>query len=94
MTAAEAKSTIVSLWGDDGVTVLSVIEASRPLNKGFGDYLDHDCIATGGNLYALLLSGIRRRRGEIWDAIPGDLGDDPGSPICAILTLMGIDFDK
>lgn len=93
MTKAEsitkAIETIYADWKDDGQAVVAACIITGPLHMDMKDFLS-ECICCGGNWGGMLLSGVKRLRPEVWDAIPNDMGDRAWIDICCVLTLLDV----
>lgn len=87
----EAIKTIVEDWGDAGKRVVERA-LHAPVNIPFKSFLDN-CSACGGNWGGMLLTGIKRLRPEIWEAIPDKLGHRGFVDLCYTLNLMGIETE-
>lgn len=86
----ERRDFITKNWGED---VLKAIDSCKPLNITFGQFLDK-CVACGGNWGGMLLSGLRKLRPEIWEAIPDDMGIYAWQCICDTLILAGVVMEE
>lgn len=86
----ESRDFIMENWGKN---VLEVIDSCEPLNITFSQFLDH-CVACGGNWGGMLLSGLRKLRPEIWEAIPDDMGLYAWRCICETLVLAGVIMEE
>lgn len=77
-------------WGAAGHKVVEKCYGV-PLNMTCDQFLKH-CSACGGNWGGMLLSGIKRLRPEVYDAVPDDMGHNAWNCIIATLRLLGVDF--
>ena len=80
---------LVNSWGDAGKRVIELCWAD-PLKMSMNDYLN-ECTACGGNWGGMLLSGLKRLRPAIYEAIPDNMGSFAWACICSTLELLGID---
>lgn len=87
---ADAKSSILSQWGDQGRHVIDACANQNPFNATFTEFLN-ECTACGGNWGAMLLSGIQRLFPEVYDAIPQNMGKNAFFTIGDALILCGVD---
>lgn len=86
----KAMDTLVEHWGEDGEKVIE--ECFRtPLKMDLDEYIHNECIACGGDWGAMLLSGIKRLRKNVWDAIPNHMGAYAFICIIETLSLLGIE---
>ena len=86
----ERRDFIAKNWGED---VLEAIDSCEPLNITFGQFLDK-CVACGGNWGGMLLTGLRKLRPEIWEAIPENMGLYAWQCICNTLILAGVIMEE
>lgn len=73
-------------WGED---FIKVIQRAEPLNMACHEFFN-ECIACGGNWSASWLSGVKRLRHEVWDAIPENMGENSWESIMLLLTYLGV----
>ena len=90
MTFYKAIELVKNNWGDD-LLVLTCLTNKTPMT--FKEFLTH-CYPCGGDWGAMLLSGVHELYPEIWDAIPDNMGWNPFNTICALLILLGVDFEE
>ena len=88
----KAIADIETDWAADGQRVIE-LAFNNPLHITCKEFME-SCTACGGNWGGMLLSGIKRLRPEVWDAIPDDMGHRPFTTICATLILLGVDLSK
>lgn len=86
----ERRDFITKNWGED---VLEAIDSCEPLNITFDQFLDK-CVACGGNWGGMLLSGLKKLRPKIWEAIPDDMGIYAWRCICNTLVLAGVIMEE
>ena len=86
MDTNEIRAFIQEHWGD---AVLTAIDAEPALQMSFDEFLDH-CTAHGGNWGGMLLSGLKKLRPKVWDAIPDDMGPFSWALICDTIKLCGV----
>ena len=55
----------------------------------FDEFLDH-CTAHGGNWEGMLLSGLKKLRPKVWNAIPDKMGPFSWILICGTIKLCGV----
>lgn len=89
----KAIETLYEDWGEDGKAVVAACIIVNPLHMSFHDFLK-ECVACGGNWGGMLLSGIKRLRPEVWDAIPEKMGYNAWVDICSVLSLLSVDFEE
>lgn len=86
MDTNEIRAFIQEHWGD---AVLTAIDAEPALQMSFDEFLDH-CTAHGGNWGGMLLSGLKKLRPEVWNAIPDKMGPFSWALICDTIKLCGV----
>lgn len=79
-------SVLEKEWGADGRKVVEKCYGA-PLNMSFDDFLK-ECTACGGDWGGMLLTGIKRLRPEVWEAIPNKMGTHAWICLCAVLGLL------
>lgn len=72
-----------------GDAVLTAIDAEPALQMSFDEFLDH-CTAHGGNWGGMLLSGLKKLRPKVWNAIPDKMGPFSWALICGTIKLCGV----
>lgn len=82
-------TTLEKEWGADGRAVVEKCYGV-PLNMTMEEFLKH-CTACGGNWGGMLLSGLKRLRPEVWEAIPEKMGNSAWLCICATLSLLNVE---
>ena len=80
------EDTLNSRWGEDFV---KVVQRAEPLNMTVREFFD-ECLACGGNWSSSWLSGVKRLRPEVWDAIPSNMGKNSWETIMLLLTYLGV----
>ena len=91
-TIKSAIEDIETDWGDDGKKVIE-LAFNNPLHITLKEFMNN-CTAMGGNWGGMLLSGIKRLRPEVWEAIPDNMGNRGFVIICATITLLGVDMSE
>lgn len=86
MDTNEIRAFIQEHWGD---AVLTAIDAEPALQMSFDEFLDH-CTAHGGNWGGMLLSGLKKLRPKVWNAIPDKMGPFSWALICGTIKLCGV----
>lgn len=86
MDTNEIRAFIQEHWGD---AVLIAIDAEPALQMSFDEFLDH-CTAHGGNWGGMLLSGLKKLRPKVWNAIPDKMGPFSWALICDTIKLCGV----
>lgn len=86
MDTNEIRAFIQGHWGD---AVLTAIDAEPALQMSFDEFLDH-CTAHGGNWGGMLLSGLKKLRPKVWNAIPDKMGPFSWALICDTIKLCGV----
>ena len=86
MDTNEIRAFIQEHWGD---AVLTAIDAEPALQMSFDEFLDH-CTAHGGNWEGMLLSGLKKLRPKVWNAIPDKMGPFSWILICGTIELCGV----
>ena len=86
MDTNEIRAFIQEHWGD---AVLTAIDAEPALQMSFDEFLDH-CTAHGGNWEGMLLSGLKKLRPKVWNAIPDKMGPFSWMLICGTIKLCGV----
>ena len=86
MDTNEIRAFIQEHWGD---AVLTAIDAEPALQMSFDEFLDH-CTAHGGNWEGMLLSGLKKLRPKVWNAIPDKMGPFSWILICGTIKLCGV----
>lgn len=76
-------------WGDRGKQVIELAFNNR-LDISFDEFLSN-CTACGGNWGGMLLTGFKKLRPEIYEAIPDDMGHRAFVVLCATLDLLGVE---
>lgn len=91
----KAEDFLVEHWGEDGKAVIRECAKYPPLGMDCGQFLDH-CVACGGNWGGMYLSGLKKLRPTVWDAIPDDMGDGNLAFVCIgyVLQLCGVDTNR
>lgn len=88
-----AQKDIIMAWDDAGKKVIEICARSNPINLSAAEFLKH-CTACGGNWGGMLLSGLRKLRPEVWEAIPDDMGSLAWLGIGSTLILCGVDTSE
>ena len=86
MDTNEIRAFIQEHWGD---AVLTAIDAEPALQMSFDEFLGH-CTAHGGNWGGMLLSGLKKLRPKVWNAIPDKMGPFSWILICETIKLCGV----
>ena len=86
MDTNEIRAFIQEHWGD---AVLTAIDAEPALQMSFDEFLNH-CTAHGGNWEGMLLSGLKKLRPKVWNAIPDKMGSFSWILICGTIKLCGV----
>lgn len=66
----EAQDTLVADWQEDGIKVIEAAAQVTPFGSNANQFLLSNCLACGGNLNGMLLSGIKKLYPGVWAAIP------------------------
>ena len=90
----EAQNDLVKYWGDDGKKVIEMCFEWQTGSMSFKIFLSDYCTACGGDWGGMLLSGIKELYPDVWDVIPNKMGSYAWVCICAVLTLLGIEFEE
>lgn len=85
-----ARNLLSRKWGDE---IVSKCEEFPSLSMAFKEFLS-ECTACGGDWGGMLLTGIKRLRPEIYDAIPERMGSSAFLCIVNLLILMGVDTNE
>ena len=86
MDTNEIRAFIQEHWGD---AVLTDIDAEPALQMSFDEFLNH-CTAHGGNWGGMLLSGLKKLRPKVCNAIPDKMGPFSWALICDTIKLCGV----
>lgn len=89
----EAKNALIEQWGEAGEKVIAECGKCEPLNMTSKEFFD-ECTACGGNWGGMLLTGIKKLRPTVWEAIPDDMGDLAFGCLCSTLVLCGVDTSQ
>ncbi len=92
----DARIRLLKQWGESGRKIIKACATTDSLDMKANQFLDH-CLTCGGNWGAMLLSGIRELRPEIWRLIPDDMGVNGFEAyhnICCVLMLCGVDISE
>lgn len=88
----EVMETLAKDWGEDGEKVVA-LALHNPVNISFDNFLMH-CVCCGGDWGAMLLSGVKHYRPEVYDAIPEHMGVYAFKDILLVLSLLGVSTKK
>lgn len=89
----KAIETLYEDWGEDGKAVVAACIIVDPIRMSFDEFLK-ECVACGGDWGAMLLSGVKRLRPEVWDAIPNNMGHNAWIDICCVLSLLNVSTEN
>ena len=89
----KAIQTLYEDWGEDGKAVVASCIIVDPIRMNFDEFLK-ECVCCGGNWGGMLLSGVKRLRPEVWDAIPDKMGSNAWVDICCVLSLLGVNTEN
>lgn len=78
--------SIAAEWGNSFAEILQSVE---PLNMKFNDFLN-ECFVCGGNWGAMILSGIKSLRSELYEAIPDNMGEQAWLMLSNTLLYLGV----
>lgn len=92
-TIKEAKTMLLKSWETDGEKVIAECAKFPSLEMTSDEFTSH-CTACGGNWGGMLLTGIKKLRPSVWEAIPDDMGVFAWGCICSVLILCGVDTSK
>lgn len=90
MTFVEAVGIIKEEWGTD---IIEVVWHTKTSKMTFKEFL-MKCTYCGGNWGGMLLTGIKKLYPAVWDAIPDDMGISAFTTLCALLTILDVDFSE
>ncbi len=90
---SEAEKFLMEHWGEDGKAVIRECAKYPPLDMDCGQFLDY-CVACGGNWGGMYLSGLKKLRPAVWDAIPNEMGNKAFICIVYVLQLCGVDTSR
>ena len=90
----QAKEDIKKKWPKNAEAVLDACNKAEKFQGAGSEFMDQ-CIACGGNLVGMLISGIRKLWPEVYSALPDSIGDDGFESFyltCRVLLLCGVDL--
>lgn len=88
----KAMETLAADWEEDGKKVVA-LALHNPVNISFDEFLGN-CVCCGGDWGAMLLSGVKHYRPEVYDAIPEHMGVYAFKDILLVLSLLGVSTKK
>lgn len=91
----EAEAFITSKWGKSAERVISECKKMPKINLSLSEYANKYCVAQGGNLGGMLISGLALSEYKnVYDAIPSRMGKNGNEAFLCIvylLVLLGVD---
>lgn len=88
---ADFQNTLIRDWGEDGKRVIEAIQAAHKTPMPLINFLRLHCLACGGDIGGMYLTGIHKLYPEVWDAIPNQMGVFAFTDLCCVLALLQID---
>lgn len=86
-TICEAFQIVTERWG---VEVAAEVLLTNKRAMLFEDFLKH-CIACGGNIGGMLLTGVRELYPDVYDLIPEYMGTKAFETIIKLLICLGVE---
>ena len=89
---SEAINSFYEYWTIDEAEKVIALCLNNPVNISMKEFFEY-CTACGGNWGAMLLSGIKRLRPKIYEAIPNRIapsGEEAFMLICNVMYLLRI----
>lgn len=91
----DAKTALRNHWGETGEKIIELCSKEKPFEGNFRCF-SNECIACGGNLVGMMLSGIKRLYPIVWATIPDNMGRGGIAFECvaSTLILLGVDCSE